>query len=92
MDTRICWIVSLTIAACFFICMQQSRRAAMALRRLLVAAPGGTAHPDIYPRKCMHRYGLHPGPLASSYEYQFVSPLANPVEAAFCAVKKTYNK
>ena len=46
----------------FSICMQQSRRAAMALRQLLVAAQGGTAHPDIYPRKCMHRYGLYTEP------------------------------
>ena len=46
----------------FSICMQQSRRAAMALRQLLAAAPGGTAHPDIYPRKCMHRYGRHTKP------------------------------
>ena len=52
MDSRTCWIVSLTIVTCFFICMQQSRRAVMALRQLLVAARGGTAHPDIYPRTC----------------------------------------
>lgn len=52
--------------------MQQGRRAAMALRQLLVAARGGTAHPDIYPRKCMHRYGLHTEP-SLVVEYQFVS-------------------
>jgi hypothetical protein len=48
MDSRTCWIISLTIVFVFSICMQQSRRAAMALRQLLVAARGGTAHPDIY--------------------------------------------
>jgi hypothetical protein len=42
---------------------------------------------------CTATVGIpNPGPFASSYEYQFVSPFANPVEAAFRTVKKTYNK
>ena len=56
----------------------------MDLRRLLVAARGGTVRPDIYPRKYMHRRGI-------VAEYQFVSPFAR-FEAAFRTVKKTYNK
>jgi hypothetical protein len=67
MDSRTCWIVSLTIVTCFFICMQQSRRAAMALRQLLVAARGGIAHPDIYPRTCIDTVCMpYPGLFASS--------------------------
>jgi len=73
--------------------MQQSRHVAMALRQLLVAALGGTAHPDINPRKCVRRYGLHTEPLAYCIviEYQLVSSFAR-FEATFRTVKKTYNK
>jgi hypothetical protein len=50
----------------FSICLQRSRPAAMALRRLLAEARGGIALPAIYLRKCMYRYR----------DRQFVSSLA----------------
>jgi hypothetical protein len=49
--------------------MQQSRRAGMDLRQLLVAARGGTVHPDIYHRK-WHRYGLHTEALAYPHRHR----------------------
>ena len=66
----------------------------MVLCQLLVAARGGTAHPDIYPRKCMHRYGLHTEPwrIRIVIDYQFVASFASRFEASICTVKKTYNK